>query len=51
MNTTVTSVVSYLNVGETVSIIHDKYVVARADKAANNIILIYKKYYIGCLRI
>jgi hypothetical protein len=34
---------------ETVFIIHDKYVVARADKAANNIVLIYKKHYIDCL--
>jgi hypothetical protein len=42
INTTVTSVVRYPNVVETVFIIHDKYVVARADKAANNIVLIYK---------
>jgi len=33
------------------SAIHDKYVVVRADKAPNNIVLICKNHYIDCLSI
>ena len=29
--------------------IHDKYVVVLADKASNNAVFVYKKYYIQCL--
>jgi len=35
---------------ETLSTIHDKYVVVPADKAPNNIVLICKKHYIDCLK-
>ena len=31
------------------SSLHDKYVVVPADKAANNVIFVCKKYYVSCL--
>ena len=34
----------------TLSELHDKYVVVPADKASNNIVFICKKYYFNCLR-
>ena len=37
------------DVAKTLSIIHDKYAIIPADKAQNNIIFVYKTYYIQYL--
>jgi len=37
-----------LNVAKRLSYLHDKYVVP-ADKASNNIVLVWKSHYIDCL--
>jgi len=49
MSTKTTSVFKDPGVAETLSIIHNKYVVVSADKASNNIVLFCKKHYIDCL--
>jgi hypothetical protein len=45
MSTKTTSVFKDPEIVETLSIIHDNYVVVPADKAINNIILVWKKIY------
>ena len=37
------------NVANTLSTIHDKYVVVPADKSQNNIVFVCKTFYIQCL--
>ena len=49
MSTKATSIFKRPDVVETLSDIHDKYVVVPADKAPNNIIFICKRHYIDCL--
>ena len=49
MNTKATSIFKNPDVAETLSSIHDQYVVVPADKAPNNIVFICKKHYIECL--
>ena len=51
LDTKATFVFKDPEVAETLSIIHDKYVVVPADKAPNNIVFICIKHYIDCLRI
>ena len=51
MSTKTTSVFKDLDDAESMSIIHEKYVVISADQPPNNIILICKKHYIVCLKI
>jgi hypothetical protein len=41
----------YFDLPETMSTIHDKYVIVPTDKTPNNIVLICKKHYIDCLKI
>ena len=49
MSTKATSAFKYPEVAETLSTIHDTYVVVPADKAPNNFVLICKKNYIDFL--
>ena len=49
ISTKALSVFNNPDVAETLSKIHDKFVVVPADKAPNNIIFICKKHYIDCL--
>ena len=49
MSTNAKSIFKDPEVIETLSTIHDKYVVVPADKAPNNIIFVCKKHYIDCL--
>ena len=51
MSTNTTSVFRDPDVAETMSIIHEKYLVIPADQPPSNIILINKKPYIVCLKI
>lgn len=51
MSTKTTSVFKDPEVVETLSTMHDNYVVVPADKAINNIILVWRKHYIDCLMI
>lgn len=51
MSTKATSAFKYFDLPETMSTIHDKYVIVPTDKTPNNIVLICKKYYIDCLKI
>ena len=49
MNTNNTSVFTDHEVNNTLSSLHDKYVVVPADKAANNVVFVCKSYYYQCL--
>jgi len=51
LDTKATFVFKDSEVAETLSIIHDKYVVVPADKTPNNIVFICIKHYIDCLKI
>jgi hypothetical protein len=51
LDTKATFVFKDPEVAETLSIIHDKYVVVPVDKAPNNIVFICIKHYIDCLKI
>ena len=51
MSTKATSAFKYFDLPETMSTIHDKYVIVPTDKTPNNIVLICKKHYIDCLKI
>ena len=49
MNTKAKSIFKAPDVVETLTNLHDKYVVVPADKAPNNIIFVCKRHYIDCL--
>ena len=51
MSTKATPVFKDPGVAETLSTIHDKYVVVPANKAPTNIVLMCNKRYIDCLKI
>jgi hypothetical protein len=51
MSTRTTNVFNEPDVTNTLSELHNKYVVVPADKASNNIVFICKKFYFDCLRL
>ena len=49
MSVNATSVFKDPDVAETLSTIHDKYIVVPADKEQNDVIIVCKMYYVQCL--
>ena len=48
MNTRYSSIFKDPNVAKHLSLLHDKYVIVSTDKAPNNIVCVWKSYYIDC---
>jgi hypothetical protein len=49
MSTRFTSILKVPHVAKHPSLLHDKYVIVSADKAPNNIVFVYKSYYVDRL--